>query len=104
MNSALLPAKYKKTIEIIDFCGKLNLAIYLISMFVMYKKANFVKSNELSNKLMIVSGIWYFSFVMINWKLNGLYSDSYETLASSYSEREMIKMINKYSKFTKIFV
>jgi len=82
----------------------LNFGIFMISLYVLIKKHKFIRSNELSNKIMFLTSIWYFSSIFLNWRMGAVYNEAYENLKSRYQEEEIIKLINDHSKKTHILI
>ena len=100
----LLPMKYRNFIDKMHVLTKCNVGVLFFTIYTLFKRDRFVITQTLYNKSVFAFSIWYFSFLFLCLKMDSTYAEAYENVSSRYTEEEIVKLINDYSKTFKISV
>lgn len=98
----IIPQKHKKYLEFLNYIYKLNFIIFAVSSIVLLGHRK--RTPETFKKITFMTGLFYFSFLFLDWRMRNVYIYSYMELRKTKSEEEIIKMINAVSTKTKIIV
>jgi hypothetical protein len=98
----IIPKKHKIYIDTFRFLYKLNFVVFSFSSIYLlgYKK----RTPDSFKKLTFISGIFYFTFLFLDWRMRLCYNDSFDELRKIKSEEEIVNLINSVSTKTRIII